>query len=106
LIDEWPKAMVRDNAGNDRGALAAAFDTHVIFRTYLISKPYISSLLAVLGAFAVALLIDRLLDAHSPSRVFLVAVLISAMAHGLWPALFASLISAIAYDYFFMQPAY
>jgi two-component system sensor histidine kinase KdpD len=100
------QGMVRDNAGNDRGALAAAFDTHVIFRTYLISKPYISSLLAVLGALAVALLIDRLLDAHSPSRVFLVAVLISAMAHGLWPALFASLISAIAYDYFFLPPAY
>jgi two-component system sensor histidine kinase KdpD len=78
----------------------------VILRIYLITKPYISSLLATLGALVVALLIDRLLDSHSPSRVFLVAVLISAIAHGLWPALFASLISAVAYDYFFLPPVY
>jgi two-component system sensor histidine kinase KdpD len=109
------KGAVGDDAGNDRSALGTrvssrreytAINAHVIFRTYLISKPYISSFLAVLGALAVALSIDRLLDAHSPSRVFLVAVLISAIAHGLWPAVFASLISAIAYDYFFLPPVY
>jgi two-component system sensor histidine kinase KdpD len=69
-------------------------------------RPYLGSLAVALGALAIALLIEFSLDVNNPSRVFLVAVLISAIAYGLWPALFASLISAIAYDYFFLPPVY
>jgi two-component system, OmpR family, sensor histidine kinase KdpD len=81
-------------------------EARVIVRSPLAIKPYLGSLAAALGALAIALLIDRFLDAHNPSRVFLVAVLISAIAYGLWPAVFASLISAAAYDYFFLPPVY
>jgi two-component system sensor histidine kinase KdpD len=78
----------------------------VKFRRQLDLNPYVSTLVVALCALVIALLIDRTLDAHSPSRVFLVAVLVSAIAYGLWPALFASLISAVAYDYFFLPPVY
>jgi two-component system sensor histidine kinase KdpD len=76
------------------------------FRAPPAIKAYLGSLVVALGALAIALLIDQFLDARSPSRVFLVAVLVSAIVYGLWPALFASLISAIAYDYFFLPPVY
>jgi two-component system sensor histidine kinase KdpD len=78
----------------------------VISRSILAIRPYLGSLAIALGALAVAVVIDRSLDAHSPSRVFLVAVLLSAIAYGLWPSVFASLNSAVAYDYFFLPPVY
>lgn len=78
----------------------------MISRSILAIRPYLGSLAIALGALAVAVVIDRSLDAHSPSRVFLVAVLLSAIAYGLWPSVFASLISAVAYDYFFLPPVY
>lgn len=80
--------------------------TSVIARGLPTIKPYLGSLAVVLGALAIALLIALSLDVRSMSRVFLVAVLISAVTYGLWPALFASLVSAIAYDYFFLPPVY
>jgi two-component system sensor histidine kinase KdpD len=78
----------------------------VISRGLSTIKPYLGSLAVVLGALAIALLIALSLDVRSMSRVFFVAVLISAVTYGLWPALFASLVSAIAYDYFFLPPVY
>ncbi|MGD0108968.1 MAG: DUF4118 domain-containing protein, partial [Rhodopila sp.] len=72
--------------------------TSVISRGLSTIKPYLGSLAVVLGALAIALLIALSLDVRSMSRVFFVAVLISAVTYGLWPALFASLVSAIAYD--------
>lgn len=79
---------------------------NAMIRTASDLKPYLGGLAAVSGALAVSLLIDMWPDVHSTARVFLLAVLISAIAYGLWPALFASLISAIAYDYFFLPPVY
>ena len=38
--------------------------------------------------------------------VFLTAVLMSAVTYGLWPALFACVISALAYNFFFFPPLY
>ena len=38
--------------------------------------------------------------------VFLTAVLASAVAFGLWPALFACLLSVLAYNFFFLPPLY
>jgi two-component system sensor histidine kinase KdpD len=68
--------------------------------------PIIGTLCIALGAFAVALLINLLLGEASLARVFLVAVLVTAVTYGLWPSLFASLISALIYDFFFMPPIY
>ena len=40
------------------------------------------------------------------SLVFLTAVLASAVAYGLWPALFACFVSVLAYNFFFLPPLY
>jgi two-component system, OmpR family, sensor histidine kinase KdpD len=69
-------------------------------------QPYTRSLLIVVGATALAFAMNFALDVERPSRIFLVAVVLSAVTLGLWPALFASLISALAYDFFFLPPPY
>jgi two-component system sensor histidine kinase KdpD len=69
-------------------------------------RAFAGSLGLALGALAVAVPINLLLDASSLSRVFLVAVLISGATYGLWPSLFASLISVLIYDFFFIPPLY
>jgi two-component system, OmpR family, sensor histidine kinase KdpD len=55
---------------------------------------------------AVAIPLNALLDVSSMSRVFLIAVLISAISYGLWPSMFAASISVIIYDFFFIPPVY
>jgi two-component system sensor histidine kinase KdpD len=69
-------------------------------------SPLLGTLGIALAAFLVALPINILLDQSSLSRVFLVAVLITAITYGLWPSLFASLISVLIYDFFFIPPVY
>ncbi|MGA3397732.1 MAG: ATP-binding protein [Acetobacteraceae bacterium] len=68
--------------------------------------PMVGTLCIALAAFLVALPINLLLDQSGLSRVFLVAVLITAVTYGLWPSLFASLISVLIYDFFFIPPIY
>jgi two-component system sensor histidine kinase KdpD len=59
-----------------------------------------------IAALLVGLPINLLVHVEAPARVFLVGILISAISFGLWPSLFASLISAIIYDLFFLPPIY
>ena len=40
------------------------------------------------------------------SMVFLMAVLFSAVSFGTWPAIYASLLSFLAYNFFFIEPLY
>ena len=68
------------------------------------AHPYLSGLGMTLGALLVAQVLNALFDVPHPSRLFLVAILLAAVAHGLWPAIFASLISALFYDFFFLPP--
>ncbi len=62
------------------------------------------------GTVAVALglgsLIERFVGLQSVSLVFLMAVLASAIAWGLWPALFACLLSVLVFNFFFIPPLY
>lgn len=61
-------------------------------------------------AVAVALLVGEILTELTPipnlSMVFLLAVLVTAMSFGVWPAIFASVLSFLAYNYFFIPPLY
>ncbi|KQU64063.1 histidine kinase [Aminobacter sp. DSM 101952] len=68
--------------------------------------PYFTATLHVVGALAVGFLLDQFLDVRSIALVFLMAVLTSAVTLGLWPALFASLLSAGTYNFFFLTPLY
>jgi two-component system sensor histidine kinase KdpD len=69
--------------------------------------------LAFLGSFAMcaaalglSLLLRQALEVSNVALVLLVAVLASAVTYGLWPSLFACLICALAYNFFFLPPLY
>jgi two-component system, OmpR family, sensor histidine kinase KdpD len=67
---------------------------------------YAISLGFVAVALGVALLLRQALGSATVALSFLTAVLASAVAYGLAPALFASLVSVLAYNFFFLPPFY
>lgn len=62
------------------------------------------------GAVGAAVMIGQGLSALTPlpnlSMVFLMAVLFSAVTFGIWPAVYASLLSFLAYNFFFIEPVH
>jgi len=67
---------------------------------------YIGSAGAVGIALAIGLLLERFTGAQSVSLVFLTAVIVSAITWGLLPSLFASVLSVLAFNFFFFPPYY
>ncbi len=63
-----------------------------------------SALVAV--ALGLSLLLRQFLSVTSVALTFLTFVLAAAMAFGLGPALFASLLGVLAYNFFFLAPLY
>lgn len=82
--------------------VGAADDPDQSFRL----KPYLTSIIYVASALMVGLLLARVLDVRNIALVFLMAVLTSAVTVGLWPALFASVLSALILNFFFLEPLY
>ena len=68
--------------------------------------PYLVSAVLVGAAIAIGAVLDRVLDVQNIALVFLMAVLTAAMTVGLWPALLASGLSALAFNFFFLEPRY
>jgi len=68
--------------------------------------PYGGSAVAVALALGVGSVIEQLVGLQSISLVFLMAVLGTAIAWGLLPALFACLLSVLAFNFFFIPPLY
>jgi len=68
--------------------------------------PYGVSAALVGSAVLVGIALREVLQAASISLVFLTAVLGAAAAFGLWPSLFACLLSVLAYNFFFLPPLY
>nr|WP_198598375.1 sensor histidine kinase KdpD [Mangrovicella endophytica] len=68
--------------------------------------PYAWAVAYVAAAVAIGTVLSRFLDVRNIALVFLMAVLTSAVGHGLWPALFASVAGAFAFNFFFLQPLY
>jgi two-component system, OmpR family, sensor histidine kinase KdpD len=62
------------------------------------------------AAVATAVVAGRLISALAPlpniSMVFLMAVLFAAISFGMWPAILASVLSFLAYNFFFIEPLY
>ncbi len=79
---------------------APARGTTPDIRAYFGSAGFVA--LAVLSG----LVLRETLAVSNISLAFLTAVLASAVTFGLWPSLFASLISALAYNFFFLEPLY
>jgi two-component system sensor histidine kinase KdpD len=60
--------------------------------------------LAVGTALVAGLLISALAPLPNISMVFLMAVLFAAVSFGMWPAIYASVLSLLTYNFFFIEP--
>jgi two-component system, OmpR family, sensor histidine kinase KdpD len=62
------------------------------------------------GTVAVAVGVGEVLTKLTPipnlSLVFLLAVLLTGVSFGIWPAIYASVLSFLAYNFFFIEPIY
>jgi two-component system sensor histidine kinase KdpD len=67
---------------------------------------YVWSALGVGMAIAIGRLLTKLTPLPNLSLVFLLAVLLAAVNFGIWPAIFASVLSFLAYNFFFIEPLY
>src|SRR6185437_7254776 len=68
------------------------------------ATPYLVSTATVGLALGLGLLLQALLAVTNVALVFLTAVLVSAVAYGLRPSLYACLVSVLAYNFFFLPP--
>ena len=93
--------VVPDRAGGKESAGNA-----VPARAPLEPRAFLFSLVFSAAGLGVALLLRQTLAVSNVALVLLVAVLASAVAFGLWPSLFACLICALAYNFFFLPPLY
>jgi two-component system sensor histidine kinase KdpD len=69
-------------------------------------RPYIATIGIVAVALLVGLALQQFLNVLNIALVFLTAVLIVAARYGLWPSLFACIVSMLAYNFFFLPPLY
>jgi two-component system sensor histidine kinase KdpD len=78
------------------------------YRGWLDAPPqaYFYTVLAVALATLFGKIIVSLVDLPNVSLVYLAAVLWSAARHGLLPSLFASIVSTLCYNFFFIPPIY
>jgi len=67
---------------------------------------YIATIGIVGVALGIALFLQQFLNVANIALVFLTAVLVSAIRFGLFPSLFACLVSVLAYNFFFLPPIY
>src|SRR6266540_6401606 len=75
--------------------------------------PFISKLMAYIwstAAVVAAVIGGQVLTGFTPlpnlSMIFLIAVLFPGVRFGMWPAIYASFLSFVAYNFFFIQPLY
>ena len=70
------------------------------------SRVYWYSTTTVALALGVGEAIGQIVTLPNISLIFLTSVLFSAVAWGLWPALWSALLSVLAYNFFFLPPLY
>src|SRR5579871_455952 len=68
--------------------------------------PFVWSTLAVAAAVLTGKLLTALMPFPNLSMIFLMAVLFPAVSFGIWPAIYASVLSFLAYNFFFIEPIY
>jgi two-component system sensor histidine kinase KdpD len=67
-------------------------------------RAYIAATLSVAVAGLAAMLLQEVVAVPNLSMVFLLGVLFSAVRYGLWPSIYASVLSMLVYDFFFVPP--
>ncbi len=70
------------------------------------AKPYAITVGILVVALLVGLALQQFLNVLNIALVFLTAVLVVAARFGLWPSLFACVVSVLAYNFFFLPPLY
>ncbi len=68
--------------------------------------PFAWSTVAVAAAVGAGRVLTELTQFPNLSLVFLMAVLFSAVNFGIWPAVYTSVLSFLAYNFFFIEPIY
>src|SRR6478735_6609392 len=63
-------------------------------------------LLLLAAALGVAWLLAPVLPGPSLALVFVVAVLLAAVAHGVWAGLASALLASLTYNFFFIPPVF
>ncbi len=74
--------------------------------SWLDPRTYAGSFVISLVALLVSLVLQRYFHISNVALVFLTGVLACAVSYGLVPALFACLLSVLAYNFFFLPPLY
>lgn len=72
----------------------------------LMPRAFAGSLAMSAVALGLGLLLRQTLAVSNVALVLMLAVLASAVSFGLWPSLFACLVLALAYNFFFLPPLY
>ncbi|MGO4447767.1 DUF4118 domain-containing protein [Phyllobacterium sp. TAF24] len=106
LIRHAGNISVHVISGNDQEVVSSQRRSAGTPRPSFQIKPYLLSTGYVVAALGFGLLLSRFLDVRNIALVFLMAVLASAVTLGLWPALFASVVSAAVLNFFFLDPLY
>ncbi|WAC29417.1 sensor histidine kinase [Ancylobacter sp. SL191] len=65
---------------------------------------YVTATLGVAAATVLGLFLTRFVTLPNVSMLYLLAVLLPALLHGVWPAILASGLSFLAYNFFFIDP--
>ncbi len=65
---------------------------------------HLGALAAVAVAGGLAELLDRYAESANLAMVFMLSVLVSGLAFGLWPAVTAAAAAALVYNFFFLEP--
>lgn len=68
--------------------------------------PILWSTIAVAAALAIAHVLTSIRPLPNVSLIFLMAVLFAAIRFGIWPAIYASVLSFLCYNFFFIEPLY
>jgi two-component system, OmpR family, sensor histidine kinase KdpD len=69
-------------------------------------RPYAFALLIVAVAVGLGIVVWPWMGAKAIDLLFITGVVAVAVRHGLWPSLFASVASALCYNFFFSEPFY
>jgi len=93
-------------AAHGRGEAAQIAAAPPTPRPKIEPRAFVGSLLFSAAGLGAALLLRQGLGVANVALVLLVAVLAAAVTFGLWPSLFACLVSALAYNFFFLPPLY
>src|SRR6478752_2010212 len=68
--------------------------------------PFLYATLAVGAALGIGKLLSELTAIPNLSIIFLLAVLLTAVSFGIWPAIYASVLSFLTFNFFLIEPLY